>query len=97
MRLDTEQFSSAFLGRLYQLVMERIDQGHDPDPASCMMHLEPAETRLLTDILSRQSGLREDKEQLAEYIRTIQYQYQKRNAPADDAALLQEAIRRKQG
>ena len=96
-RLDTEQFSSAFLGRLYQLVMERIDQGHDPDPASCMMHLEPAETRLLTDILSRQSGLREDKEQLAEYIRTIQYQYQKRNAPADDAALLQEAIRRKQG
>ena len=30
-------------------------------------------------------------------LQTIQYQSQKRNAPADDAALLLEAVRRKQG
>ena len=75
----------------------RLDRDLDPDPAACMLQLEDNEIRLLTDILSRYEGKRQQKEQIADHIQTIQYQSQKRNAPADDAALLLEAVRRKQG
>ena len=96
-RLDPEQFSSKFLAKVYTLTCDRLDRDLDPDPAACMLQLEDNEIRLLTDILSRYEGKRQQKEQIADHIQTIQYQSQKRNAPADDAALLLEAVRRKQG
>ena len=96
-RLDPEQFSSSFLAKVYKLTCDRLDRDLDPDPAACMLQLEDNEIRLLTDILSRYEGKRQQKEQIADHIQTIQYQSQKRNAPADDAALLLEAVRRKQG
>ena len=96
-RLDPEQFSSGFLARVYQTVLDRLDRDLDPDPAACMNGLEPAEVQLLTHILSKYAGLRDQTEQVKQYIETIQYQYQKRTASADDPEVLLEAIRRKQG
>jgi len=96
-RLDWEQFSSPFLGKIYRSVCDRLDQGLAPDTAACMTGLEEAEVRQLTAILGRQVGSRLQKEELGALIRTVQYRYQKRNAPADDAEMLQQAIRRKQG
>ena len=96
-RLDPEQFSSPFLGKIYRAVCDRLDQGLAPDSAACMNGLEEAEVRQLTAILGKQVGNRLQKEELGALIRTVQYRYQKRNAPADDAEMLQEAIRRKQG
>ena len=96
-RLDPEQFSSPFLAKVYRAVLDRVDQGLDPDPACCMMELEEAERRHLTAILGKQVGNRLQKPELSALIGTIQYQEQKRNAPADDAELLREAVRRKQG
>ena len=84
-RLDPEQFSSPFLAKVYRAALERVDQGLDPDP------------RHLTAILGKQVGNRLQKTELSALIGTIQYQNQKRNAPADDAELLREAVRRKQG
>ena len=66
-------------------------------PAFCMMELVDAERRHLTAILGSQVGSRLQKAELSALIGTIQYQDQKRNAPADDAELLREAVRRKQG
>lgn len=96
-RLDPEQFSSPFLAKVYQLALERVDQGLEPDPVFCMDRLEEAERRQLTGILAKTVGQRLQKDELRELIGTIQYEYQKRNAPADDAELLLEAVRRKQG
>ena len=96
-RLDPEQFSSGFLARVYQTVLDRLDRDLDPDPAACMNGLEPAEVQLLTHILSKYAGLRDQTEQVKQYIETIQYQYQKRTASAYDPEVLLEAIRRKQG
>ena len=96
-RLDPEQFSSGFLARVYQTVLDRLDRDLDPDPAACMNGLEPAEVQLLTHILSKYAGLRDQTEQVKQYIETIQYQYQKRTAAADDPEVLREALRRKQG
>ncbi len=96
-RLDPEQFSSPFLATVYRTALERVDQGLEPDPAACMNGLEDAERRQLTAILARQVGARLQKTELSALIGTIQYQDQKRNAPADDAELLREAVRRKQG
>ena len=96
-RLDPEQFSSSFLAKVYKLTCDRLDRDLDPDPAACMMGLEPAEVQLLTHILSKYAGLRDGTEQVKQYIETIQFQYQKRTASADDPEVLLEAIRRKQG
>jgi len=96
-RLDPEQFSSPFLAKVYRAALARVDQDLDPDPAFCMMELEDAERRHLTAILGKQVGNRLQKAELSTLIGTIQYQNQKRNAPADDAELLREAVRRKQG
>ncbi len=96
-RLDPEQFSSPFLAKVYRTALERVDQGLDPEAAACMNVLEEAERRQLTAILARQVGGPMTKEELSALIGTVQYQEQKRNAPADDAELLREAIRRKQG
>ena len=96
-RLDPEQFSSPFLAKVYRTVLDRVDRGLNPDPAACMLGLEEAETRQLTAILARQVGARLQKEELRALIGTIQYHYQKRNAPADDPELLLEAVRRKLG
>ena len=96
-RLDPEQFSSPFLAKVYRTVLDRVDRGLNPDPAACMLGLEEAETRQLTAILARQVGTRLQKEELRALIGTIQYHYQKRNAPADDPELLLESVRRKQG
>ena len=96
-RLDPEQFSSPFLAKVYRAALARVDQDLDPDPAFCMMELEDAERRHLTAILGKQVGNRLQKAELSTLIGTIQYQDQKRNAPADDAELLREAVRRKQG
>ena len=96
-RLDPEQFSSGFLAKVYQTVLDRLNRDLDPDPAACMNGLEPAEVQLLTHILSKYAGLRDQTEQVRQYIEIIQYQYQKRTASADDPEVLLEAIRRKQG
>ncbi len=96
-RLDPEQFSSPFLAKVYRAALERVDQGLDPDPIYCMNGLEEAERKQLTAILAKQVGARLQKEELSALIGTIQYHDQKRNAPADDAELLREAVRRKQG
>lgn len=96
-RLDPEQLSSPFLAKIYRLALERVDQGLEPDPVYCMDRLEEAERRQLAGILAKTVGPRLQKDQLREIIGTIRYEYQKRNASADDAELLREAIRRKQG
>ncbi len=96
-RLDPQQFSSPFLAKVYQTALERVDQGLAPDPAACMNGLEEAERKQLAAILARQVGGRLGKTEISALIGTIQYQEQKRKAPADDAELLREAVRRKQG
>ncbi len=96
-RLDPEQFSSPFLAKVYRAALERVDAGLDPDPAMCMNDLEEAERKHLAAILAKQVGKRLQKTELSALIGTIQYQEQKRKAPADDAELLREAVRRKQG
>ncbi len=96
-RLDPEQFSSPFLAKVYRAALERVDAGLDPDPAMCMNNLEEAERKHLAAILAKQVGKRLQKTELSALIGTIQYQEQKRKTPADDAELLREAVRRKQG
>ena len=48
-RLDYEQFSSPFLGKIYRSVCDLLDQGLAPDTAACMTGLEEAEVRQRTE------------------------------------------------
>lgn len=95
-RLRPEQFSSEFLGRVYRMALDRLAQGLEPDPAACMMGLSEAELRQLSTILAAGERARGNEQTLRDCISRIAYDARKREAAGDDAALLREALRRKQ-
>lgn len=95
-RLRPEQFSSEFLGRVYRMALDRLAQGLEPDPAACMTGLSEAELRQLSTILAAGERARGNEQTLRDCISRIAYDARKREAAGDDAALLREALRRKQ-
>lgn len=95
-RLSPEQFSSAFLAKLYAMALERLEQGLAPEPAAFMTELPPGELRQFSGILAAGERTRGDEKTVRDCIEKITYAATKREAAHDDAALLREAIRRKQ-
>lgn len=95
-RLQPEQFSSEFLAKIYRMALERLEQGLQPEPAACMTALSPGELQQLTAILASGERTRGDVQAVQDCIDKITYDARKReSADLDDAALLQEALRRK--
>ena len=78
------------------MALDRLAQGLEPDPAACMTGLSEAELRQLSAILAAGERARGNEQTLRDCISRIVYDARKREAAGDDAALLREALRRKQ-
>ena len=92
-RLDPEEFSAPFLGQMYAKALEKLNSGQAINPASWMMELSDAETRLLTDILAGGVRSKDPKQELEDCIRKIKQEAIKRE-DSDDALLA--ILRKKQ-
>lgn len=92
-RLDPEDFSAPFLGKLYGKALEKLNTGQAIHPASWIMELTEAETRLLTDILASGIKSKDPKQELEDCIQKIKQEAIKRGG-GDDALLA--VLRKKQ-
>lgn len=92
-RLDPEEFSAPFLGRLYGMALEKMNLGQAVNPAAWMAELTDAETRLLTDILAEGVKSKDPRRELEDCIKKIKQEALKRQG-GDDALLA--ILRKKQ-
>lgn len=76
MPLRPEQFSSPLLGRVYQRMWQEKDTGFSP--AALFSELEPEEASLLSSVLQQPESLQNAPHALADYIRIIQTEADKR-------------------
>ena len=69
--LDTEDFTSEFLGKLYGKIRHRIENHEDVTPAVLTATLTPDEAALLTKLLQGPANLAAAREALSDYIDKI--------------------------
>ena len=86
-RISPEEFSAPFLARIYQMALDRINQGLEPSPAVWMAELSEGETRLLTDILAGGVHSADPKRELEDCISKIKKEALKKNGDGNDALL----------
>ena len=92
-RLDPEEFSAPFLGRMYAKALEKLNAEQAINPAAWMTELSEAEVRLLTDILAGGVKSKDPKQELEDCIKKIKQEAIKRQG-GDDALLA--ILRKKQ-
>ena len=92
-RLDPEEFSAPFLGRMYAKALEKLNAEQAINPAAWMTELSEAEVRLLTDILAGGIKSKDPKQELEDCIKKIKQEAIKRQG-GDDALLA--ILRKKQ-
>ena len=94
-RLDAEQFSSPFLGKVYRIAAERLEQGLNAEPAACMNGLSEEECSQLSRILSQPGRKILSRDELSDTIEKIRYYHQKRSGEGNDASLFESILRQK--
>jgi DNA primase len=85
--LQTEEFSSPLLGRVFSLLWQEKIEGRSVALASLSADLTPEEMSHITAICQEPQSLQNAKQALEDYIRVIQAEAAKRTAPADDPLL----------
>ncbi len=98
-RLGPEQFSSPFLGRVFELFAQRYRAGHGISPAVLARELTQEEMNRLTALLQEPESLENAERAMEDYIEIIETELIKREAAreTDPLLLAQERYREKKG
>ena len=86
--LSPEEFSSPVLGKLYGLMYQQRQAGHSPTLSSLSGQLTAEEMSHLTAILQKPESPSGARQALADYIRVIREEAEKRGGPQDAQQLL---------
>lgn len=87
--VEPEQFSAPVLGKAFQLLRDRHDQGLSVQLASLAGELTPEEMSHLTSVVQRPESLANGQRAMADYIETIKAETAQRCAPKSGNALLE--------
>lgn len=95
--LTPDQFSSAFLGKVYSVLCRRRQEGRPLQIGMLEGELEREEMELLTKIMGQPEALENGKQAMADYRAVVETERMKKQGMSDDAALLaaQEEFRKK--
>ena len=88
LRFEEDEFTSAFLLKVYKVIHKRHNEGLDITPASILAELEKAEASQLSRILQRPQSLPNGETAMRDYIEKIRAEKLKRTAREDPMALL---------
>ena len=86
--LDPEDFSSPFLGRMYQLLMEAWNEGQALTAAALAARCTPEEMSHLSGVLQKPESPANAERALEDYIQVIQRSAEKRRGEEPDDPLL---------
>ena len=78
MPVTEEQFSSPLLGKAFRLLWQQREAGRVPQAAALAGDLEPREMDVISGICQQPQSMAAAPQALADYIRVIQQEYQKR-------------------
>ena len=95
MGLLQEEFTSPFLGRIYEALSKRISEGRDASEALILAELTSGEASLLTVVLKKPEAMPHNRKTIQEYIDKIRAEKYKTGDP--DMELLLEIKKYKQG
>lgn len=76
--LEPEAFSSEFLGRMYQLLLEAWNEGHPLSAATLSAHCTPEEMSHLSGVLQKPEAPAHADKALEDYIQVIKSSAEKR-------------------
>ena len=82
-----EQFSSPLLGKAFRLLWQQRQAGRTPQVAALAGDLEPREMDVISGICQRPQSMATAPQALADYIRIIQEEYQKRSGRGEEDPL----------
>ncbi|MCF0123005.1 MAG: DNA primase [Ruminiclostridium sp.] len=85
--LDTQQFSSPYLGKIYEVLRHRLQEGRALQLGMLEGELKREEIELLADILNQPEAIENGKKAMADYRAILDTEQMKKGA-ADEAALL---------
>lgn len=92
-----EQFSSPFLGRIYQSLLDRWDSGLSLSVAECMAALQPNEAKRMAQILADYIPSRQPEGELRDYAQAIRFEYEKKQTDGNEDLLMAALNRRREG
>ena len=87
MPVTEEQFSSPLLGRAFRLLWQQREAGRVPQAAALAGELEPREMDVISGICQRPQSMATAPQALADYIRIIQEESQKRAGAGEEDPL----------
>ena len=86
--LDPSQFSSPHLGKIYQALRRRMEEGRPVQVGMLEGELEREEIALLTEILRQPESLENGRKAMADYRAVLETETMKRKQDTDEAVLL---------
>lgn len=92
-----EQFSSPFLGKIYQSLLDRWDSGLSLSVAECMASLQPNEAKRMAQIMADYIPSRQPEGELRDYASAIRFEYDKKQTDGQEDLLLAALNRRREG
>ena len=87
MPVTEEQFSSPLLGMAFRLLWQQREAGRVPQAAALAGELEPREMDVISGICQRPQSMATAPQALADYIRIIQEESQKRAGAGEEDPL----------
>ena len=94
--LKTEDFTSPFLGKIFQIACTRASSGDDPSPAAIAAALEPDEASQFTVLMQKPVSAVNAQKAMADYIDKIKTEKLK-SAAGGDLMAVREKLRQKKG
>ena len=94
--LKTEDFSSPFLAKLYEMVQERCVDGRSMSLAILTSELPPEEASHLTEIMQKPENMQESEKAMSDYIEKIKTEKLKKISK-DNLLAVQEKLKEKKG
>jgi len=92
-----DQFSSPFLGKIYQSLLDRWDSGLSLSVAECMASLQPNEAKRMAQIMADYIPSRQPEGELRDYASAIRFEYEKKQTDGQEDLLLAALNRRREG
>lgn len=86
--LEPSQFSSEYLGRMYTVLRQRLQEGRPVQLGMLEGELDQDEIALLAEILRQPEALENGRAAMADYRAVIQTEYMKKQNSTDEAVLL---------
>lgn len=94
--LKSDEFSSPFLSRVYDIVLSRYEEGRTLTLASLASELSSEEASELTNIMQRPENMAESEKAMTDYIEKIKTERLK-NSSKDDLLAVRERLKEKKG